>query len=218
SSYGPSALVGCLLRSHDHEIAHSTIPVDGKIRHGDVADRIAGVRAIDRIHNPTPDLPGMEVSTSRCVGRVRNRAAPNTGAPLCRQQLRAIDDLHNTIVADAIGEIDAVKRGTRCGDRIAAVPKERLGRPGRDGAVDLGYQSKVVGQHAARLLAVKRPIPKKLWVRGVAEIKDEDMVFITRLPPIGCVNTASTDDVRDPRVAFPPTLVSGDEIPDNRVA
>src|SRR5262249_12704828 len=150
--------------------------------------------------------------------RVRNRATLDTGAPGRRQQLRAIDDLHDAIVADAIGEIDAVESGTRCGNGIAAVPRERLGRPGRNRAVDLRDQGKVLRQHAGRLLPVKRPIPKKLWVRGVAEIKDEDMVFVARLPAIGRVNTASTDDVSDPRVALPPTLVSGDEIPDNRVA
>src|SRR6516162_4928120 len=53
---GSSALVGRLFRSHDHEIAHRALPVDGKIRHGDVTDWIAAVRAVDGVHNPTPNL------------------------------------------------------------------------------------------------------------------------------------------------------------------
>src|SRR4029077_4426777 len=85
--------------------------------------------------------------------------------------------------------------------------------------MDLGYQSEVGWKHAARLLPVEGPVPKEVWwFRRIAEIEDKNMVFIARLPAIGRVNVASADDVGDPRVAFPPALVSGGKVSDNRVA
>ena len=53
------------------------------------------MRAIDRVHNPTPDLRTLKVGN-------RDRG---------REKLRAIDDLHDTVVTRAVCKVDSITRG-----------------------------------------------------------------------------------------------------------
>src|SRR4029453_10623950 len=101
------ALVIRFLGDYGHKIAHIVF-VRFPILDGNLTEGEAGVRAIDRVHDPAPDLRRREVGTGRGRKGGRNRTARDTRAQWRGQELAAIDYLHYAVGASAIREIDAV--------------------------------------------------------------------------------------------------------------
>src|SRR5919197_3259208 len=141
---------------------------------------------------PIGDLEPTEgEACMRAIDRIHHPATDLRALKVTRiagEKFGAVYDLHDAVATRAVRKVDAITCGA-----------------GGDGTMDGRYGGEAVWKRNAHiLLPVKRPIPDEFGVRRVAQVEDHDVVA---WPPLRIVGCASTDNVSNPAVTFPPVLV-----------